>query len=92
MFALLLLAHLLFLSGDGAPGASGRRGMHNPGPVEERLIYTVVEAATLLGVSKWTYYEAAKKGLVPVTRLGKRLVVPKVQLEMYLAGQWAKPA
>lgn len=50
----------------------------------EPLIYTVAEAAALLGISEWSYYEAIKRGDLPGRRIGRRIVVPKVQLERWL--------
>ncbi len=44
------------------------------------LTWTIAEAAEKLGVSRSYYYRAAKRGELPVKRLGRRLVVPKVAL------------
>lgn len=52
---------------------------------EDRLTLTVPEAGRLLGVSRATAYELAAQGVLPTLRLGKRLVVPKVQLERLLS-------
>jgi excisionase family DNA binding protein len=49
--------------------------------------YTVAEAAAILGISKWLYYNLAKKGEVPVLVVGRRSLVPRNQLEAFLAGQ-----
>lgn len=61
-------------------------------PEVERLTITVSEAARLLGISRNLAYQlAAQGGLpVPVLRLGRRLVVPRVAVERLLAGE--KPA
>lgn len=61
-------------------------------PVEERDVLRVVEAAARIGISTWSYYEAARRGEVPILKVGNRLVVPKVQLDAFLAGTWVKPA
>lgn len=50
----------------------------------EPLTYTVAEAAELIGVSPWTYYEAIKKNELPYRKVGRRVVVPKVLLEAWL--------
>jgi len=51
----------------------------------ERLTLTVEEAAHLLGISRGLAYELARSGRLPVVRLGRRLLVPKVALERMLA-------
>lgn len=43
----------------------------------EKLVYSVQEAAEVLGISKSYMYELARRGEVPALKLGKRLVVPK---------------
>lgn len=48
--------------------------------MSERLTLTVEEAAELLGVSRGLAYEAARRGDLPVIRLGRRLVVPTARL------------
>ena len=55
---------------------------------EERLTYTIREAALKLGISKNLAYELAKRGQLPgVIRLGvRRVVVSKGQLENLLRG------
>jgi excisionase family DNA binding protein len=47
--------------------------------------FTVDEAAEILRVSRDTAYEAAKTGDLPVVRIGRRLVVPRVALERKLS-------
>ena len=41
---------------------------------------TVEEAATALGISRASAYEAARPKQIPTIRLGRRLVVPRAQL------------
>jgi excisionase family DNA binding protein len=48
--------------------------------MSERLTLTVEEAAELLGVSRGLAYEAARRGDLPVIRLGRRLLVPTARL------------
>lgn len=50
----------------------------------ERLTLDVPAAGRLLGVSRVTAYQLVREGKLPVLRLGKRLVVPKVALERML--------
>jgi excisionase family DNA binding protein len=45
-----------------------------------RLTWTVTEAATLLGISRASAYEAAHRGELPVRMIGRRLLVPRVAL------------
>lgn len=53
--------------------------------IEKRLCLTVPEAAEMLGISRNFAYELVKQGQLPVIRLGKRLLVPKIGLEKKLA-------
>lgn len=53
---------------------------------EERLVYTVAEAGEMLGISRAFAYELVARGELPVIRLGRRLLVPKVGL-LALVGQ-----
>ena len=50
------------------------------GAVEERLSYTLTEAARRLGISRALAYEAANRGELPVFRIGRRLLVPRAAL------------
>jgi excisionase family DNA binding protein len=54
------------------------------GPVEDRLIYTVTEAAALLGISRSFAYEAVERGDIPSMRIGRRILVPKAALTRLL--------
>ncbi len=49
-----------------------------------RQTYTVTEAAKQLGIGRNAAYEAARKGEIPVIRIGKRLLVPRLALERLL--------
>ena len=51
----------------------------------KRLVYSVSEAAELLGISRAFAYELVARGELPVIRLGRRRLVPKVAL-LALAG------
>jgi excisionase family DNA binding protein len=50
-----------------------------------RRAKTVPEAAEIIGVSVRTYYAAAARGEVPAVRIGRRVVVPDLALERFLA-------
>ena len=56
---------------------------------EKRLTFTVVEAATLLGIGRNSAYEAIKAGILPSVQIGKRILIPRAALEQFLlkAGQ-----
>jgi excisionase family DNA binding protein len=45
-----------------------------------RLVYTVIEAGALLGLTKNGSYLAAKRGDLPTIRIGKLIFVPKAAL------------
>jgi excisionase family DNA binding protein len=46
----------------------------------ECLVLTVAEAGALLGVSRAFAYELVARGVLPVIRLGRRIVIPKAAL------------
>ena len=50
----------------------------------ERLTYNVREAAKLLGLSKNSAYQACLKGEIPHLKIGKRILIPRVQLDRML--------
>lgn len=54
----------------------------------ERLTYSISEAAAILGISRNLAYSLARRGELPGTiKLGqKRLVVSRVQLERLIQG------
>ena len=51
----------------------------------ERQTYTVRETAAVMGLSLGVTYELLRQGRLPGVRLGKRWVVPRVQLDAFLA-------
>jgi excisionase family DNA binding protein len=53
----------------------------------ERLVYTVAEAGELLGISRAFAYELVARGELPVIRLGRRRLVPKVALLALVEGE-----
>lgn len=50
----------------------------------EPLTYTVAQAAELLGISRWSYYEAVKRDELPYRKVGRRIVVPKIELDVWV--------
>ena len=53
--------------------------------IAESLVYTIEEAAELLKVGRSGAYEAARRGDIPVLRIGRRWLVPRVALDKMLA-------
>ena len=51
---------------------------------EERLVYSVREACTLLGLSKNSVYARIREGVIPSIRVGARLLIPRVALRRWL--------
>ena len=47
---------------------------------------TIPKAAQRLGIGRNQAYEAARRGEIPVIRIGKRLLVPLAALERMLDG------
>lgn len=52
---------------------------------EQPLALDIPTVARRLGISKNTAYRAAADGKLPAIRIGKRFLVPVVQLEKWLA-------
>jgi excisionase family DNA binding protein len=50
----------------------------------ERQTLTVEEAARVLGIGRSAAYLAARRGDLPVIRIGRRYVVPRLALERML--------
>ena len=57
---------------------------------DDRLTWTVAEAARLLGISRASAYDAVHRGELPVTTIGRRMLVPRVAL-LRLLNQQAPP-
>jgi excisionase family DNA binding protein len=53
---------------------------------DDRLTWTVAEAAELLGISRASAYEAAHRGELPVRVIGRRMLVPRAALLRLLDG------
>jgi len=52
---------------------------------QERLTLTVDEAAIALGISRAFAYESVRRGDIPHIKIGRRLLIPKAQLEQLLS-------
>ena len=50
----------------------------------DRQTFTIEETAEILGIGRSAAYQAARDGQIPVIKLGRRLLVPKVALERML--------
>ncbi len=53
----------------------------------DSLVYTVLEARLLLGLSRSLMYEAIRTGEVPSVRIGRRILIPKAALNRLLEGE-----
>ena len=53
---------------------------------EERLTLTIEETARLLGIGRQLAYDRVKAGEIPVLKIGRRLLVPRIALEKMLQG------
>jgi excisionase family DNA binding protein len=58
------------------------------GQPPERQTMTITELARILGISRTTCYELAQRHELPVrvVRVGRRLLVSKVEVDRFLAG------
>ena len=84
----LVEALALACGGNGAPRPQTPTAA--PGAVasvEDRLVFTVEEAAQLLGISRSFAYEAVQRGEIPSMRIGRRILVPKAALVRWLASE-----
>jgi excisionase family DNA binding protein len=54
-----------------------------------RPTLTVRETADLLGISRWLVQQAVRRGELPVVRIGRRILIPRVRLQALLAGAGA---
>ncbi len=56
-----------------------------PDPTERATLTVWPETAAILGLSKASAYDAAKRGEIPTVRIGRRLLVPTAALRRLLA-------
>lgn len=52
---------------------------------QDRLTLSIEEAA-ILGISRALAYELVRRGELPRLRLGRRVVIPRKALEMFIEG------
>ena len=52
----------------------------------ERPTLSVAETADLLGISRWLVQQAVRDGSLPSVRVGRRILIPRLRLEAWLAG------
>jgi excisionase family DNA binding protein len=50
----------------------------------KRAVYTVVEVAQLLSLSRGSAYALVRNGTIPAVRLGSRWVVPRTRFHAWL--------
>jgi excisionase family DNA binding protein len=60
---------------------------HPTDRLPDRLVLTVEEVATLLGVSRWLVQQAARTGELPCIRLGRRILFPRTRIEAIIGGE-----
>ena len=65
------------------PGAQGQDSTPNKQSAE-RAVYTVVEVARLLSLSRGTAYSLVRDGTIPALRLGGRWVIPRARFHTWL--------
>lgn len=58
--------------------------------VDEKIAYSVSEAARALGLSLNTTYELIRQNRLPALRLGKRLLIPRAELEKLMQSAGTK--
>lgn len=55
-------------------------------PTPATLTITIPQAALMMGICRQAAYNAANKGEIPVVRVGKRLLVPRLAFEQMFGG------
>lgn len=53
----------------------------------EKLTLSVTEAAAMLGLSRNAAYQGCQNGQIPHIKIGKRILISRVQLERLLTGE-----
>ena len=69
------------MSLEHAPQRQARR---DPAGLERQGL-TVVEAGRVLGLGRSAAYRAARRGDIPLLRIGRKLIVPRQALERMMA-------
>lgn len=52
--------------------------------MEERITFTISEAAKIIGISKSLAYRLARDGQIPTIKLGNRILIPKKKLYKFI--------
>ncbi len=55
----------------------------------QRLVLSIAETASMLGISRGLAYDLARRGELPTMQLGRRLVVPRTALASFIASRSA---
>jgi excisionase family DNA binding protein len=55
--------------------------------IMEKLVYSIQEAANLLGISRSYAYELVRNGTIPALELGKKRVIPKEKFIEWINGK-----
>lgn len=55
--------------------------------IMEKLVYSIQEAANLLGISRSYAYELVRNGTIPALELGKKRVIPKEKFVAWINGK-----
>ena len=49
----------------------------------ETKIYTIQDVAQMLGISRSFVYQMIKEDKIPVVRLGRRVIIPKLKFDKW---------
>lgn len=52
--------------------------------LKDKEFLSIHESATLIGVSRWTIYRLIKNNLLPSKKIGRRVIIKKIDLEKLL--------
>lgn len=58
-----------------------------PEPPTQRATLTVSEAIEATGLSRNTVYDGIRRREIPSVRVGRRILIPRVAFERWLAGE-----
>ncbi|MGB7726316.1 MAG: helix-turn-helix domain-containing protein [Dehalococcoidales bacterium] len=53
----------------------------------EKMAYSIRETAEAIGLHPNTVYELVQEGKIPSIKLGRKILVSKIELAKFLAGQ-----
>ncbi len=52
--------------------------------MSDTRVYTVDEAAEMLGLGRQQAYQAVRENVIPHIRIGRRIIIPKVAFDRWL--------